>query len=79
MISGHWEQLLHQRWEAVAQELGCALQDLKPVLEVVQRLEPKPGRIYRQDRNVYIEPDVEVRKVGDEYVIVSSMLKNGTV
>jgi len=69
VISGYWERLLHQRWELIAQDLGCPLADLKPVLEIVQRLEPKPGRVYRQDRNVYIEPDVDVRKVGDEYVI----------
>jgi RNA polymerase sigma-54 factor len=69
ILESHWDDLLHQRWEAIAQAVGCEIADLKPVLDVVHRLEPKPGRIYRQERNQYIEPDVYVKKVEGEYVI----------
>ena len=54
--------LLHQRWETIAATLGCDVSDLKSMLDVIQRLEPKPGRRSRRDRNQYIEPDVYVRK-----------------
>jgi len=30
----------------------------------------KPGRKYSNERAIYVEPDVYVHKVGDEYVIV---------
>ncbi len=69
VISDHWEDFLHQRWETLANHLGCDVADLRPVLEVIQRLEPKPGRAYASDRNQYIEPDVYVKKIEDEYVI----------
>jgi len=69
ILEHHWDDMLHQRWEGIAESIGCEVSDLKPVLDVVHRLEPKPGRIYRQERNQYIEPDVYVKKVEGEYVI----------
>ena len=66
----HWDLLLHQRWAPLAEALGYAEPaEVKPVLEVIQGLEPKPGRIFKQERNQYIEPDVYVRKVEDNYTI----------
>src|SRR5438552_16576315 len=35
-----------------------------------KHLDPKPGRKYSNERAIYVEPDVYVQKVGDEYVIV---------
>jgi RNA polymerase sigma-54 factor len=69
IVNHFWQLLLHQRWEQLAAEVGCDLSELKPVLDVIQRLEPKPGRAYTQDRNQYIEPDVYVRKLDGEYAI----------
>ncbi len=70
VLCEHWDDLLHQRWEILAKAAGCsAVADVKPILDVIQGLEPKPGRMYRQSDNQYIEPDVYVRKLDDEYVI----------
>ena len=70
VITEHWDELLHQKWEALANALGCAeLAEIKQVLDVIQGLELKPGRIFRQDNNQYIEPDVYVRKLEGEYTI----------
>jgi len=70
IVIEHWEELLHQKWDAVAGFLGFSeVAEIKPVLDVIQGLELKPGRIFRQDNNQYIEPDVFVRKLEDEYTI----------
>lgn len=69
VVGEHWELLLHQRWEKLAAACGCEVGALKDVVDVVQRLEPKPGRVFHQERNQYIEPDVHIRKVDDEYTI----------
>jgi len=70
VAADRWDELLHQRWEKLAASLDCELAELKSVLEVIRRLEPKPGRAYQHPRNAYIEPDVYVRKVDGEYSIV---------
>ncbi len=70
LITDHWNELLHQRWEPLAEGLGCAeVAEIKPVLDVIQALEVKPGRVFHRDDNQYIEPDVHVRKIEGEYVI----------
>jgi RNA polymerase sigma-54 factor len=70
VLREHWDDLLHQRWEVLAKAVDCsAVAEVKPILDVIQGLEPKPGRMYRRSDNQYIEPDVYVRKLDDEYVI----------
>ena len=69
VIQDHWDTFLHQRWEKLAAACECEVGALKDVVEVIHRLEPKPGRIFHQERNQYIEPDVHIRKVDDEYTI----------
>jgi RNA polymerase sigma-54 factor len=39
-------------------------------VEIVRRLDPKPGLRYSPDRSTYIVPDVHVVKEGEEYKIV---------
>jgi RNA polymerase sigma-54 factor len=65
----HWDELLHQRWERIAGAMGLDVAELKPLLDVIQRLEPKPGRGYAQERSQYIEPDVYVREKDGDYTI----------
>ncbi|HSN53164.1 MAG TPA: RNA polymerase factor sigma-54 [Candidatus Sulfomarinibacteraceae bacterium] len=69
VITDHWDDFLHQRWERLAAACGCEIAELKVLVEIIQRLELKPGRLFHQDRNQYIEPDVHIRKVDDEYTI----------
>jgi len=69
VITEHWDDLLHQRWEKLASACGCEVVSFKDLVEMIHRLEPKPGRVFHQERNQYIEPDVHIRKVDDEYTI----------
>jgi RNA polymerase sigma-54 factor len=70
MVADHWEDLLHQRWDVLAETLGCSeVGEIRPILDVIQGLELKPGRIFKQADNQYIEPDVHVHMVEGEYKI----------
>jgi len=69
VLTEHWDEFLHQRWEKIAAGLGWEVSDLKPVLDVIQRLESKPGRSYTNDRSQYIEPDVYVHEKDGEYTV----------
>lgn len=69
VVASHWDALLHQKWDAIAEAVGCDVNGLRPVLDIVHRLELKPGRLYGPDTNTYIEPDVHVKKVDGEFII----------
>ena len=53
----------------MAKALGIELAALEAVIAQIRTLETRPGRRFGQDRAQYIEPDVAVLKVGDDYVI----------
>jgi len=69
VVSEHWAAFLNRQYAQLARSLGVGMSELQAVFEVVKNLEPKPGRRFSNERTIYVEPDVAVRKVGDEYVI----------
>jgi len=69
MVAEAWDLFLRRQFPAVAKKLGVELATLEEEVELVRGLETQPGRKFSTDRPHYIEPDVFVRRVGDEYVI----------
>jgi RNA polymerase sigma-54 factor len=69
MVAEAWDLFLRRQFPAVAKKLGVELPELEEALELIRTLETHPGRRFSTDRPHYIEPDVFVRRVGDEYVI----------
>ncbi len=69
MIQEAWDLVLRRQFPAVAKKLGVELAELEEAVDLIRTLETNPGRKFSTERPHYIEPDVFVRKVGDEYVI----------
>jgi RNA polymerase sigma-54 factor len=69
MIREAWDLFLRRQFPAVAKKLGVELATLEEAVDLVRTLETHPGRKFSTERPHYIEPDVFVRKVGDDYVI----------
>ena len=69
MLVDHWDLFLKRQYPAVAKKLGVELSELEPAVERIKSLETRPGRGFATERTHYIEPDVYVRKVGQEWVI----------
>jgi RNA polymerase sigma-54 factor len=69
MVDEAWDLFLRRQFPAVAKKLEVELPELEAAIEIIRTLETHPGRQFSTDRPHYIEPDVFVRRVGDEYVI----------
>ena len=69
IVTQHWNEFLNRQYVQLCKALTVPLSELQAVLEIIKNLEPKPGRKYSSERTIYVEPDVAVRKIGDEYVI----------
>ena len=69
ILSEHWDAFLRRQYPPIARALGVPLAELEPVIARIRELEVKPGRAFSNDRPHYVEPDVYVVKVGDDYVI----------
>ena len=70
IIRDHWEEFMQRKFVSLAKTLGIDMKTLEGIVELIKHLDPKPGRKYSNERAIYVEPDVYVHKVGDEYVIV---------
>lgn len=54
----------------LARQMNVAPDELQQAIDVLRRLDPKPGRRYDSSRTIYVEPDVQVVKVDDDYVVL---------
>ncbi|HET7453422.1 MAG TPA: RNA polymerase factor sigma-54 [Thermoanaerobaculia bacterium] len=70
ILTTHWKLFLNRQFAALAKELNVPMSELQTVLTIVKNLETKPGRRYASDRTVYVQPDVVVRKVDGEYIVI---------
>ncbi len=70
IIRDHWDEFMQRKFVQLAKILSIDMKMLEGIVEIIKHLDPKPGRKYSNERAIYVEPDVYVQKVGDDYVIV---------
>lgn len=59
-----------RNFQSLSKKLGLTLTRSKHLADIIYSLEPKPGRSFGRGDAQYITPDVYVKKVGDEFVVV---------
>ena len=69
IVAEYWNEFLKRQFPKISKDLGCALEELEPVIERIRALETRPGRKFSSERTQYVEPDVVIVRVGDDYVI----------
>jgi len=70
LVHDHFEDMEKRRYPAITKALECTDDQLREVLLFIAGLEPKPGRSFQEGDTKYITPDVYVRKIEGEYVVV---------
>ncbi len=70
IICKHLHYLERRDYPKIARELKISLEKTKHLAKIIHELEPKPGRAFSPGQAQYITPDVYVRKMGDEWVVV---------
>lgn len=72
IITDHLGDLEKRHYSAIAKTLGCALDEVYDVAQIIAELEPRPARRFQTEEPRYIVPDVYVHRVGDEYYVVAN-------
>lgn len=70
IIREHLKDLETKNYNLIAKKLKVSLEGVLAAVIIISNMDPKPGRIYSDERDQYIVPDVFVFKVGDEYKIL---------
>jgi RNA polymerase sigma-54 factor len=69
IISEHFEDFKNKRYEKILAELDIDREELKNIIELIARLNPKPGIGLYNTKHNYIIPDFIVEKVEEEFVV----------
>lgn len=69
LVTDHCYKLQNHKLGELAKELGVPLDDLLNEVKIVRALDPYPGRKYAPRNAQYIEPEVYIEKIDDDYMI----------
>ncbi len=69
VVAEAFDDLLHQRWDRLVQRFGVGRERIRNILEVLHRLDPRPGAQLGPNENVAVEPDVVVTRFDDGWRI----------
>jgi RNA polymerase sigma-54 factor len=76
VLHDNFEEFTMKHYEELAKKLSIHTDQLKPVLELIHKLNPKPGEGQFTPHQNYIIPDFIVERVDDELVV---MLNDRTI
>lgn len=69
LVRDHLESLQTHKLPDLAKTIGVPLEQVIEEMEIIKRLDPKPGRKYSAESAQPVVPEVTIEKVGDDYVI----------
>jgi RNA polymerase sigma-54 factor len=70
IIQDHMKDLELKNYNHIARKLKVPLPEVLHAVQLIGQMDPKPGRIYSEEKVQPIVPDVYVFKSGDDYKIV---------
>ncbi len=70
LVNEQFENLIHRRYQKIASHFGVAEEVIMAAREQVSHLDPKPGLRILSSNNNYIFPDVTIKKIDDEFIVV---------
>jgi RNA polymerase sigma-54 factor len=68
IVTEHLRLLQNHQVPELAKRLGMTVEEIKPHVEIIRHLDPKPGSRFNRRDSQYVIPDVYVIKVEDQYV-----------
>jgi RNA polymerase sigma-54 factor len=69
IVEDHLHNLGNRNYQGIARDLKVSLEEVATAAEIIARLDPKPGRQFDVEDPAYINPDIHIQKIGDDYVI----------
>jgi RNA polymerase sigma-54 factor len=70
LVTDQFENLIHRRYQKIASGFGVAEDVIIAARDQISHLDPKPGLRILPANNNYIFPDVTIKKIGDEFVVI---------
>ena len=69
IVQDHLSVLEGRRFDRLAKDVGTTVEEVSHAVKLITTLEPKPARNFGEGETRYVTPDVDVRKMGEEYIV----------
>lgn len=69
ILSDHFEDFKNKRYDKLLDSLNITEEELKEVIGIIGKLNPKPGEGLNTNKENYIIPDFTIEKVDNEFVV----------
>lgn len=69
LVSDHFDHLQTHKLPELAKTLGAPLEHVMEEIELIKKLDPKPGRKYSSEEAQPVIPEVTIEKVDDDYIL----------
>jgi RNA polymerase sigma-54 factor len=70
IVSDHLDDLAHGRFREIERAENATTEEVQAAVRAIKKLDPRPGRHFSGDAAPAVLPDVQVIKLGGEYVVV---------
>ena len=70
IVQEHLPLLESHKFKDIAARTGSAFEEVLQAVDYIKHLIPKPGQKYNNQKATYVQPEVTIAKVDDEFVIL---------
>lgn len=70
IIKNHLKHLENKNYKAICKALKISIESVISAVKIIKGLEPRPGRKFSDDQPLYINPDIYVYKLDNEFIIM---------
>ena len=70
ILSIYFNDFVNHNYDKIIKKINCTDSDFKNSLNIISSLNPKPGSIYSEGHNEYIQPDIILNKSKNDWDIV---------
>lgn len=60
----------------IGKKYNLSMEECLKYIDIIRSLEPKPGRFFSNEKSIYIQPDVIVRKINNEFIAYMNEVEN---
>lgn len=72
IISKDLELIGNKKYKDIVKKYNISMKKCLNFINIIKALNPKPGRIYCDEKSVYVKPDVIVEKIDNEFLVYSN-------
>jgi RNA polymerase sigma-54 factor len=70
IVQDHLGSIESRKFKEIASQTGSSFEDVLRAVDCIKHLIPKPGQKYSNQRATYVQPEVTIAKVDNEFVIL---------